>query len=214
MDKKIDKTKLLKDVSEKLNELDELNEVEEMIQDNAIEFDFEEKIYRVRKLNRREKHEIKAVMNKEKYRLLNEETATEEELIQIYLNRKKPINIPALRQEIKNLQVKIEKLAVNYIECNIDSEKKKIEAQCEDLKMEQLEIMYKIDDCFNISLEYQLKAFVQEYMIYLCLEKQDGEKWSHYYKDYDAFMDATGEKEDKLVYKATYYFNELINRNE
>jgi len=215
MENKIDKVKLLQNANNALNELEKIKDIEEMIQDNMIEFGFEEEIYRVRKLTRRERHEIQRITSKEKYRLLNEkDNVTEEELIQTYLNRKNPINISAMRQQIRDIQYKIEKLAIIVTKSSIDSTKKELETKCDDLKLEQLEIMYKIDDCLNISIEQQLKSFVQEYMIYLCLEKMVGEDWKRRYETYDVFMDTNGEKEDKLVYMATYYFNELINKNE
>ncbi len=215
MENKIDKEKLLADFNEKFNELSEFNEVEEMIQDNTIEFEFSGEDYRIRKLNRREKHEIRKVQSQEKNRLVSEKgNATEEELIQMYLNRDNRINIPELRQEIKNIQVSIDRLAVTFTECNIDSEKKKLEAQCTEFQSKQLEIISKIDECLNSSIEKQLKSFVQEYMIYLVLEKRVGDNWERHYKSYDAFMNTTDDKEDKLLYKATWYFAVLINKNE
>lgn len=215
MENKVNKTELLAEFNERFNELDELKEVEEMIQDNTIEFPFEEQDYRVRKPGRRERNEIKNIRIKEKNKLLKESgNITEEELIQMYLNRETPIDIPKMRQQIKDLQHKIDKLAVVFIETPIDSEKKKIEAECQDLQMEQLELIYKIDDCLNTSVEKQLKSFVQEYMIYLCLEKRIESNWERHYKSYDAFMDVNDEKEDQLVYKATWYFAVLINKDD
>ena len=55
MENEIDKTKMLEKVNENLNELEELKEVEEMIKDNTIEFDFEEikvKIKRYREVSK------------------------------------------------------------------------------------------------------------------------------------------------------------------
>jgi len=212
---KPDKEEMLKEINARMNELDEVKEVEEMIQDGMIEFDFEGKVYRVRKLARRERHEIKEVSHKEKQRLVFEKGAVdEEELIKMYLKKDNPVDIEALRQSINVLQQEIEKLATNLIECPIESDKEKIEAEALDVQMEQLEVIYKIDDCLNISVEKQLKSFVQEYMIYLCLEKRVDDTFKRVYESYDKFMDTNSEADDKLVYKATYYFSVLINKDD
>jgi len=209
-----EKLKMLADVNERIQELDELQEVEDMIQNNSIIWDVEGKSYRVKKPGRRERQEVKTLKNKKKTELIYEvNIVSEEELIQAYLRKESPIDIPKMRDQILDLQRKIESLAIRLIESQIDSEKKKYEVEIESLQQEQTKISYDIRDLLDCSLEKQLKDFVQEYLICMCFEIKVDDVWQRYYKSYDDFMNSNDNNEDRLISQATWYFSVLINRD-
>jgi hypothetical protein len=185
-----------------------------MIQDNSIEWNIGEVIYRVRKPGRRERQEVRSAKHRRKIQLVFEENAvTEEDLIKAYLKKEIPVDIEKMRNEIKQIQQKIDDLAIRLIEIPIESEKVKIEEEIDDLAYEQTKIMYDINDYLDCSLEQQLKEYVQEYLLFTCLDRKTENGWIKHYKTYEDFINAD-EKEDDLVYQATWYFAVLINREE
>jgi len=214
---KVDKKKLLAEVNERLKELDELHDVEEMIQHNTIEFQFDTKSYRVRKPDRRERQELREVKNKKKNQLLRDpENVTEEELVHLYLNRAQPVDIPKMRQEIRTLQHKIDQLAVRIIDArrvgNVNGSEQ-LEKEAEKIKYEQMSLQYRIGELLSTCVEEQLKNYIQEYLVYLLLEEKTSDGWHRYFKSYDDFMNSSDEDEDRLIYRATYYLSALLYRN-
>ena len=215
MEKPLDKKVLLKEVNEKLKEMDEMEEVEAMIQNNTIEFDFEGEFFRVKKPGRREKMELRQLKTKKKNELLQDpDSITEKELIEIYKNRSNPIDIDNMRLQIKVLQRDIGNLASRFVETPIESDRKKLEEELVEMQEIQNEIFYTINDLMDSSIEKQLQDYVQEFLICTCLEKSDNKRWTRYYKDHESFMNAVGEKDEQLLYKATWYFSVLINKND
>lgn len=208
------KIKLLAQVNAKLKKLDEIQKVEEMIQDNSIEWKIDGVEYRVRKPGRRERQEVRTAKHKRKTQLVFEENVvSEEDLIKAYMTKETPIDIQKMRDEIKQIQQKIDDFAIPLIENPVESEKAKMEEEIDDLSYEQTKIMYDINDYLDCSLEQQLKEYVQEYLVFACLDRKTDNGWVRHYPTYEDFMN-TDEKEDDLVYQATWYFAVLINREE
>ena len=210
----IDRQKILAEVTEKLNELDELQEVEGMIQNNTIEFQYNGTIYRVRKPNRREREELRLVKNKKQTQLLKDpNNVTEEELIKILLDRSIPVDIPKMRQDIRAFQQKIESLAVDITETASKPDRDKLIEQAESLRYEQLNLQYRINELLSSCVEKQLKDFIQEYLVYVVLEKKADADWVKYFKSYDEFMDSANEDDDNLIYRAAHYMAALLHRD-
>jgi hypothetical protein len=211
---KVDRKKLLAEVNERIKELDDLQETEDMIRDNTIEFQFDLKTYRVRKPGRRERQELREIKNKKKNQLLRDpENVTEEELIQLYLNRSQPVDIPKMRLDIKTLQHKIDQVAVRIIETPHPKDRDELEKQAEALKYDQIALQYRITELLSTCVEEQLKNYVQEYLVYLLLEEKTADGWQRHFQSYDDFMNCDDDDEDRLIYRATYYLSVLLYRD-
>jgi len=210
----IDRQKILAEVTEKLNELDELQEAEGMIENNTIEFQYNGSIYRVRKPNRREREELRLVKNKKQTQLLKDpNNVTEEELIKILLDRSVPVDIPKMRQDIRTIQQKIELLAVDITETASKPDRDKLIGEAESLRYEQLNVQYRINELLSSCVEKQLKDFIQEYLVYIVLEKKSDTDWVKHFKSYDEFMNSTNEDDDNLIYRAAHYIAALLHRD-
>lgn len=209
------KAKLLNDTSQKINELEQLEIIEEMLRDNIYEFKYIDDWYRVKKPGRGARQELREAKNKKKNELLRDSSnVTEEELLKLYLNRDIPVDISAMRKKIVAYQHKIEDLAKAVIEQPVDSEKEKLMQNIEDYQYQQRSIQLEINELLNSCIEKQLKDFVQEYLVFVALEKkhEDG-TWKRCFSSYAEFMDAD-DRLDQLIYRATYYFTVLILKNE
>lgn len=214
-EKEVDKLALLKEVNEKIKEMDDIDEVEGMIQNSCIEFDCDNEFFRVKKPGRLEKLELRKLKTKKKNELLRDpDSVTEKELVDIYLNRSTPIDIEAMRIQIKMIQRDIENMAKRFVETPIESDRKDLEVELTLMQEKQNELFYEISELMDSSMEKQLRDYVQEFLISLCLEKKTTGGWAKYYKDYDDFMSAEGDKDEDLLYKATWYFSVLINKND
>jgi len=210
----IDRQKILAEVTEKLNELDELQEAEGMIENNTIEFQYNGSIYRVRKPNRREREELRLVKNKKQTQLLKDpDNVTEEELIKVLLDRSVPVDIPKMRQDIRTFQQKIESLAVDITETASKPDRDKLIDQAESLRCEQLNLQYRINELLSSCVEKQLKDFIQEYLVYIVLEKRTDTNWVKHFKNYDEFMNSANEDDDNLIYRAAHYMAALLHKD-
>lgn len=213
-EQKISKEKLLEDVTRELKELDDLEEMESLIQDNTIEFSYDNQTFRVRKPNRSEKLDIRSMKNKKQNELLKDPAnVTEVELIEILLKRPIPVDVPKMRQEVKTLQQKIDNLAIRLTECPFPNDREKIVEQIHSVRYEQVAIQYRISDLLSSCVEKQLKDFVQEYIVYSVLEKKADTGWGKYLKSYELFMNSCSDSDDRLIYRATYYMALLLHND-
>lgn len=214
-EKKIDREKLLSQVTQELKEIDDLQEIENIIVDNSIEFMFDSQVFRVRKPNRSERLDIKSMKNKKQNELFKDPAnVTEPELIEILLQRDNPIDIPQMRKNIHSIQQKIENLAIRLTESPIPNDRKTLLEEIQTLRLEQVSIQLEMSEKLSSCIEKQLLDFLREYIVYVVLEKKVDEKWVKFFKSYDQFMGTNSEFEDKLIYRATHYLAILLQNDE
>ena len=207
-----ERKKLLEEVLERLRELDDLGDIEDLIKNNTIEFEFNGSWFRVRKPYRQERQDIKVVKNKKLNELLKDpDNVVEEELIKILLKRSHPVDIPQLRQNIRNLQTRIDQMAVQLTESLNKKDRETLLNEIDSLRYQRVSIQYEIDRFLSSCVEKQLKDFIQEYIVYVILEKKTDEEWKRYFKTYEDFMKSTDEAEDRLIYKAVQYLAALLH---
>lgn len=204
--------KLLEDVLARLRELDDLGDIEDLVKNNTIEFEFNGSWYRVRKPFRQERQEIKVVKNKKLNELLKDpDNVVEEELIKILLKRSYPVDISQMRQNIRNLQSRIDQMAVRLTESLNNKDRETLLNEIDSLRYQRVSIQYEIDRFLSSCVEKQLKDFIQEYIVYVILEEKSDDGWKRYFKSYEEFMGSTEEAEDRLIYKATQYLAALLH---
>ena len=210
-----EKKDMITEAQLKLSELQAYKEVEQLIQDNIIEWEENNIKYKVKIPGRREKVEIKEAKNKKFNELIKDpKNVTEKEIIKILLNREIPINIEKKRKAIINLEYQINNLKSEYTEAFIESNKQVIKSQITELEIEQSTIQEEINELLSTSIEKQILDFINEYLLYVCFQvKKDG-KWQRYFKSYDDFLDSENKEDESLIYKASWYLAVLINKYE
>lgn len=210
-----DKAKMIIEATKKFKELQNLSVMEDMLENNIQEFQFNNKLYRVKKPGRGQKIEIREALNRKQNELLrNPDTATEEELIQLYLKQTPPKDIKSMRKKIERLQKNVETLAEQITEQEIESEKKKLLQSQDDIIYEQHSIQSEINFLLSSSMEKQLHDYLTDYIIIVCLEVQIEEnKWERYFKTYEEFYNANDEQ-DNLIYMSNYYMAMILFQND
>ena len=204
----------VKKILDTMSEEYQIDKVSELIKDNKIEFEFEEKQYRVRLLNAKEKDELDMVRRRKFGQLLKDkDILLEKDLIIAY--QEKGIDIEDLDSKIKNLNAQIE--AQNY-KLGEALAKSPGDSILNTYKKEIINLTYKLHELtiqrghlLEYSLENHLQNFVAQAISYLCLdiyvEKDEYQKdthsgtWIRAFDKLDTFM----EQDDRLVNLVAMY---------
>ena len=184
------------EVKKKLDEQEQLINTESKIINNTIEFTHKTENCRVRIPTHRERLETEKVRNKKYFELLQDDSyKLKEELIQIY--KRKNINISAMESEIGDINATINKVDENLAQTINQSAREKYIAQKDKLKLQRAELSIKITDLLQYSIEDTLRDFMNDYLVFLVLEKEDTEKkeWMRVFKTYDEYLNS----EDELL---------------
>jgi len=189
-----------------MNKDSDLNRVEEMIKENKITFSYEEKQYRVRVLNIREKEELDGLRRKKFGQLMQDkDILLEKDLIKVYKER--GIDIDKIDAEIKKLETHNDSL---YLKCGEAISKNESETILKSYRDQIYEIdMIKIP-IFNaqktllleFSLENQLLNYVAMIITYLSLDILEDGIWKRLFSTFEEFQNYNNEE---LINKAGSY---------
>ena len=194
----------VKKILDTMSEEYQIDKVSELIKDNKIEFEFEEKQYRVRLLNAKEKDDLDMIRRKRFGQLLKDkDILLESDLIIAY--QEKGIDIEDLDSKIKNLNAQIE--AQNY-KLGEALAKSPGDSILNTYKKEIINLTYKLHELtiqrghlLEYSLENHLQNFVAQAISYLCLDIKVEDKWVRAFDKLDTFM----EQDDRLVNLVAMY---------
>jgi len=198
-------------ITEAINRAGELEQLAEMIKNNVIEFSIEKNNYRVRQPNYKEKQETKEVKIKKHSELrMNPSYRYEVQLISELAA--KGINISDLinkmlvcHQQVEELQLKLAEFGDQKEEDNkIITE---LKLQIYNLLVEQRNIALEKAEYLSESIESELLALINSYIVYLVLEQKVGDEWKRVYSNYEEFM--SSDKEE-LRNQAGYYTTLLL----
>ena len=204
--KKITREGLAKEGLEAIRKIEQEIQFENIIKDNKIEFQIEDKVYRVRKINSLEEQELEKNRRIRYTSLVLDNTYLfKKEWVGKYLEKgiditKKEKKIRANQYEIETLLLKLAKTADPK---NIDVLTKSIDK----LKNEQFEISIELTNLLQYCVETQLSNFVISYTAYLVLEEKNNENWNRVFKSFEEFDKS---ENNTLIGKALYYVNFLI----
>jgi hypothetical protein len=185
--------KILKDLDEQY----ELNKLQELVSNNMVEFEHNEKKYRVRMLNLREKDELDQLRRKKFGQLIQDkDILLEKDLIKVYKERGLDIDeIAEKYQQIEKeefaMQLKLGKaLAEKVQEAVLKAYKDEL------IKMEERKRILLIQriSALEYSLENQLLNYVAQIITYLSLEKFENDKWERAYNTFESFQNSEDEK--------------------
>ena len=183
-------------ILEKFNEDKELAKVEALIQDNRIEFEYKDKIYRVRLLKLSEKEELYMLkLGKFGQLIKNKDILMEKDLIKIYAER--GISIDALTEEIKKIDAQILTLRLALGSAIEKNESLTILKSFEDRinilnQSKQLSVIQK-SNYLSTSLECQMENFEAQFISYLTAEILNNGIWERLFKNFDDFQNSEDE---------------------
>lgn len=193
--------KLAKDMQEKAN----LDKISEMLKDNKIEFEFNDKDYRARLLSFKDKEELDELRRKKFGQLIQDkDVLMEKDLIAIYKER--GIDIPAMDEKMHlleaeqiSLQIKLgEALSKKADEAVLKAYKEKIES----LQASIATIVIQKSQLLEYTLENQLTNFVAKVITYLAVDVSEDEKWIRAFKTFEDFQNNA---EDAYINVAAKY---------
>jgi hypothetical protein len=200
-------------ITEAISQAEELDKLEEMIRNNIIYFPFEEKEYRVRKPNYKEKQEIREVKIKRHNELRNDPVwKYEAELIKEL--DKKGISIVNMQNRMLEIHQKIEELQLKLAEFGDQKEEDNkiitdLKLQIYNLLVEQRGVSLEKAEYLSESIEAELLSLINSYTCYIGLEIKESDNWVRAFKNYDEFMNS--EKEE-LLNRTGHYMSLLIYR--
>ncbi len=204
------KSEAVKRLTRQLKELEGLEEMESLIKNNVIDFQFEKVNYRLRRPTPQEKREVSKKRTKKYTDLLREdEYMLREQLIELY--EKKGISIRKLELEIIELQKQHESLLLKLAQCKIEADIKKLKEEIIDVREQTSDIFVKKSGLLQYSLEEALLEFVNTYFAYLVLEKKKKNNWVRVFKTYEELMDC---ENNELLTRVYYFLSILISQEE
>ena len=201
----------VKKILDEMQENYQIDKVQDLIKDNKIEFEFEEKQYRVRLLNSKEKDELDLIRRRRFGQLLKDkDILLEKDLIIAY--QEKGIDIKALDEEINHINNQISDQNYKLGEALAKTPGDTI---LNTYKEEIIKLTYKLNELIiqrghllEYSLENHLQNYVAQAISYLCLDIKVEDKWIRAFGTLDNFMS----QDDKLVNLVAMYSTYLHYR--
>jgi len=189
------------EVKKILDEMQEeylIDKTYELIKDNKIEFEYDDKSYRVRLLNAKEKDELDMIRRKRFGQLLkDQDILLEKDLIIAYQER--GINIEEIDEDIKKLNAQIDdqnyKLGEALSKQPGDIILKTYKDEIVRLTIKIRELVIQKSHLLEYSLENQLQNFVAQAISYLCLEEKVENEWQRVFYSLDDFL----KQDDRLI---------------
>jgi hypothetical protein len=201
-----------KELVEKFEKNKDLAKIESLIKDNIIEFDYKDKLYRVRLLTLREKEELNQLISKKVNSMLQEKDEqgnyvylTEKALIKL-LKERDDIDVNTINDDIKkveaeenNLMLKLgEAISKNEMEIVLKTYKEQIE----DLRVKRMTLDTQKTLILEFSLENQILGYQSKFITYLTLEIKDNNTWERLFNTLEEFDDCL---DDSLKEEAARY---------
>lgn len=174
-----------------VNDILNMQDVEQKIIDNKIIFTFQNDSFKVKKLNVLEKEELKKYMS---YKMLElaEDKQVKKESDWIAIWKEKGIDIEGIDEEVKTLLTLFNKalyelgrlISISATPKELDIKEK----ECKDLKSKIANLNAQKIDLLSASYESQLVDYMYKYMVFLSLEKLEGEVFKKVFNSYEDML--------------------------
>jgi hypothetical protein len=201
MDK--EKMKECEKLAKDIGELEGMDEVENKIKNNIIEFSIDNRDikYRVRLPNYEEQQEFSKYRRKKHLKFMQDESVkTEKQWKEIYL--KKGIDIDEMDKKVSLLNRSMQEKMLKLAETNEEIRVEKLKEEILTIRKNIAETQVEKTDYLTDSLENLLLVSVSGFMVYLILEKLVEDKWVKVFTSYD---ECKKSKDSALFNKAFYY---------
>jgi len=209
--KDVKKEELAKEFVKTLGELENIDDVENMIRDNKIDFTLKDVKYRVRQLNFDENTILEKFRRTKYLEFVNDDSMKfSKQWIKLY--KEKGISIDEMEQNIRDNIQRENKLMLLLAQTG-DKDKDKVEElknQIIEIRKESALINIEKVDLMSFSIEDQLMIAVNSYFTYLALEKMVDKDWKRVYESFEEFSKSP---DTTLTTKAFQYSNALIYHN-
>lgn len=227
MSKEKNKKELAKEITQTMQESEQLKKLEEMIKNNIIEFPLDDVKYRVRKPTLAEAEEVRKIKNKRYQELLNSDDYLFQEQLIAKLE-KKGKSISKMMEQMIKIQEDIEKLQLKLAEYGKEKEENvkfitELKTKIFELMEEKNSISLTKADYLSSSIEAELFQLENTYTAYLVLEKLDKKvekdehtttntnKWVRVFKNFKEFSDC---KNNRLMTACGNYFGLILFSRE
>lgn len=199
----------IKKLSQELIKQQELNELESQIQSNNIEFEYDNKFYRVCYPVYRDTKQVEKAIRQKFNELLNDKSYKIRETIIKETKENKGIDLVELESKNLDLQLQINQIFMDITMESNDVQKKKLRSKVLDLQ-EQILINYnQINQFTQFSLQDALLEYKMEYNLFLLLEQQIDNKWEKVFKTYEEMLNI---QDIRLLTLATKAVTNIINK--
>ena len=210
-----ERQKIAKKLSKKMQEIDVIYNIEDMIKDNKIYFDYNNQEYRIRKSTRQEKRKMGEIKTQKFNQLLQDTDKNgkpkyilREQLIDMY--EKRGINLSKMNQELTELAHKEENKLLILAKTDNEKQIKILKDEVQEFRNEQTDISIRKADLLEFSLEDTLKEFMNTYLCHLLLEKKEKDNWVRVFKTHTDFINSENEE---LITRGLYFLVRLM-RND
>jgi hypothetical protein len=184
MDKK--REELIKETTQKLGQLSELEQAEQLLKNNFTEFEYGGKTYRVHRPNAIDKEAI-AKKRMEKYvEFLQNPNYLFRKQLQMLLENK-GVNITAMEQLAQTMYNEEKELLKRLANTTTEPDITTLKTQIEDVRIAQKANFIEKEELLKYCIEKQLEDVVRFYLLFLVLEVKNGETWEKLYKTYEDF---------------------------
>jgi len=199
-------SKAIKKGYEVIKNLEDLLEVEDIVQDNKIEFTIRDKVLRVRKSNTKEIKDINKFRRHKYLELVNDDTYLfRDQWIKTY--KKKGIDIEEMVNQISDIQNDIKKLLLQLATTTDKPSIETLKTEISELREKQFKISYDKSSYLSYSIEDQLIYLVNSYTLYSVLEIKTEDSWKRLYESYEKFQESN---DDEIINTACNYLNKII----
>ena len=199
---------LAKQLNAKINEVNKVEKLEELIKDNKIVFEIEKVTYRVRKPNFKETEFNGRIRNKKKIELLEDpKCKLREELIKLYKENGK--DILELERNINSYPSRMKPIQNRLAQVTVPKDIALYKDELEKLEESQLELILERNECMSACIEKQVTEYANLYMTYLVTEKKVEDKWVKAFNSYEEYLE-----QDEVIMQSTNYLSLLIYRRQ
>lgn len=200
------KEALMKDVNQKLAEINEMEQMESNLKDNANEFIYKDKVYRVHRPVSFEKDLINKERMKKYVEFLQDPSYMFRKQL-VDLLKTKGVDIVQMEYKGQKLYAQEKELLIKLAKTSIKQEIDAHKADIEAVRYEAQQLFLEKEEFLKYCIEKQLEDFVRFYLLYTVLEVKNGEAWERVYKSYDEFEKSD---DDLMLGRATQILTGLV----
>lgn len=189
----------------------DLTRIEEFLSHNSLEFEFEDKRYRVRKLSYKEKQMAYEKQVEKVTELLSNDKYDMEEVLKMKY-KKKGVDIDAMDKQVLTLETKKQQYQMKLGELLAkkakDSDLQVFKDEISRISEEQLGINIRKTNLLQYSVEQQALVYVYSFLTFLITEKYENDVWVKAFNTFDDFLNAS----EDLINKASAHATLIVGR--
>jgi hypothetical protein len=186
---KITKEEVTQEMTDKLQELQQLEQTQDLLNDNLNEFLIKGTLYRVHRPVAWEKDEC----NKEKIKkyvefLQDDKMLFKKQLVMMLAD--KGVDILAMERDSVKLFNEEKELLKRLAQTTMEPDITNLKNSIKEVRSNQQDNFMEREALLKYCIEKQLEDFCRFYLLYMVLEVKTGETWEKKYKTYDEFQKA------------------------